>query len=184
MTHMTAATTEHAESGPAQVARGRVLPPTRNTPRKRALLEILDGADGFLSAAELHRRLRAHLAPQGLKVGIATVYNHLRSLAQFGAVDTLHGDVGQTRYWLRRRDAHHHYLVCRSCGKTLEIVADPVENWADALGATVGFREVTHTLEMSGLCDRCTVPDARTDMQGHPSRISSPRGQRTNSPSV
>jgi Fe2+ or Zn2+ uptake regulation protein len=86
-----------------------VLPPTRKTPRKRALLEILDGAVGFLSAAELHRRLRAHLAPQGLKVGIAYVYNHLRSLALFGAADTLRGDVAvcfapEDRAYLERRE--------------------------------------------------------------------------------
>ena len=83
-------------------------------------------------------------------MGITTVYNQLRRLADTGAVDTLHGDDGETRYWLPRRDAHHHYLVCRSCGRALEIVADPVEEWADAVGATVGFREVTHTFELFG----------------------------------
>jgi len=170
MTHLTAARSGHADFGPSQTARGRAngrrLQRTRNTPRKRALLEVLVGADGFLSAAELHSRLRTHLAPQGLRVGITTVYNQLRRLAESGAVDTLHGDDGETRYWLPRRDAHHHYLVCRSCGRALEIVADPVEEWAEAVGAMVGFREVTHTLELSGLCDRCTGADSTTDRQG------------------
>jgi Fe2+ or Zn2+ uptake regulation protein len=46
-----------------------------NTPCKRALLEVLEGADGFLSAAELHGRLSADSAPQGLRAGITTVYN-------------------------------------------------------------------------------------------------------------
>ena len=80
---------------------------------------------GFSTAAELHGRLSVHLAPQGLRMGIATVYSQLRRLAQSGAVDTLHGGDGETRYWLSRRDAHHHHLVCRSCGRALEIVADP-----------------------------------------------------------
>jgi Fur family transcriptional regulator, ferric uptake regulator len=137
----------------------RVLKRTLNTPRKRALLGVLEGADGFRGAAELHRRLCAHLAPQGLRVGIATVYNQLRRLAESGAVDALLGDEGETRYWLARRDSRHHYLVCRSCGRTLEIVADPVEEWAEALGATFGFRDVSHTFELFGLCERCANPD-------------------------
>jgi hypothetical protein len=65
MTHMTATRTEHADFGPAQIARGggkgRVLQRTLDAPRKRALLEVVGGgADGFLSAAELHRRLCAY----------------------------------------------------------------------------------------------------------------------------
>jgi Fur family ferric uptake transcriptional regulator len=128
---------------------------TRDTPRKRALLEVLEGADGFLSAADLHVRLSAYLGSQGMRIGIATVYSQLRMLAQSGFVDTLRGEDGQTRYWLPRRDAHHHYLVCRSCGRTLEFVADAIEKWADELGATVGFHDITHTLELFGLCEGC-----------------------------
>jgi Fur family transcriptional regulator, ferric uptake regulator len=170
MKHVTAAPTEHADFHPSQVARGRGnvrgLKRTRNTPRKRALLEVLEGADGFLSAAELHDRLCAYLAPQGLRVGIATVYNQLRGLAQCGAVDTFLGDDGDTRYWLTRQGSRHHYLVCRSCGKAVEIVADPVERWADTLGANFGFRDITHIFELFGLCDRCADPDSKTDIKG------------------
>ena len=92
MTDMTAAGIGHADFGPAQVARGRGngrLPQRRlNTPRRRAFLEVLEGADGFLSVVELYGRLCAYLAPQGLRVGIATVYNQVRGLAESGAVGT------------------------------------------------------------------------------------------------
>jgi len=176
---MTAARAEHVDFGPAQTAAGggnsRVLQRTLNTPRKRALLEVLEGADRFLSAAEIHDLLCAYLAPQGLRVGIATVYSQLRRLAQSSAVDTLHGDDGQTRYWLPRRDTHHHYLVCRSCGRALEIVADQVEEWADSLGPIVGFREITHTFELFGLCDRCADSDTRAKVPSQP-RISEDAG--------
>lgn len=161
----------------AEQGRGRVLVRSRNTPRKRALLEVLEAADGFLSAAELHDRLRAHLAPLGLRVGITTVYQQLRALAGTGRLDTLRGDDGETRYWLPRRRSHHHYLVCRACGRALEIVAEPVEDWADKLGATLGFREITHTFELFGVCDRCADPDPDTDGRGRPVRRSPVRAQ-------
>lgn len=159
MTHMTALERPPGEMHPdrAELERATRGEParTRNTPRKRALLEVLRAADGFLSTAELHDRLRAHLASQGLRVGITTVYNQLRALADAGRVDTLQGDDGETRYWLPRDHNHHHYLVCRSCRRALEVVADPVEQWADTLGETLGFRDVTHNFELFGLCDRC-----------------------------
>ena len=181
MTQMTSTRAESVDFGPLQLERGRtrrrVLERTRNTPRKRALLEVLEVADGFLSAAELHRRVCSYLVPQGLRVGIATVYSQLRSLAQSGAVDTLHGDDGETRYWLPRGDAHHHYLVCRSCGRALEIVAGPVEEWDEAVGATVGFREVTYTLELFGLCDRCAERHARSERHNDGGRGWSSRDQ-------
>jgi hypothetical protein len=67
--------------------------------------------------------------------------------------------------------------VCQSCGKAVEIVADPVEEWANALGVTFGFREVTHTFELFGLCDRCADPDSGRDIQGYPGRSSFSRDQ-------
>jgi Fur family transcriptional regulator, ferric uptake regulator len=170
MSHMATAEPVRSDVGadrPGQ-RRGRALVRSRNTPRKRALLEVLEAADGFLSAAELHDRLRVHLAPLGLRVGITTVYQQLRVLAGTGALDTLRGDDGETRYWLPRRRSHHHYLVCRACGKALEIVAEPVEDWADNLGATLGFRDLTHTFELFGVCDRCADRDPVTDRQGRP----------------
>jgi Fur family transcriptional regulator, ferric uptake regulator len=147
---------------------GRHAAKTRDTPRKRALLEVMENADGFLSAAELHERIRAHLAPRGLRVGITTVYNQLRRLADTSVVDTLHGDDGETRYWLPRQARHHHYLVCRSCGLAVEVVAEPVESWADAFGVTAGFRDVSHTFELYGLCERCGDPvsQARNGTRG------------------
>jgi Fur family transcriptional regulator, ferric uptake regulator len=129
---------------------------TRETPRKRALLAVLGAADGFLSVPELHRQLRAELESQGIRIGIATVYSQLRRLVEAGAVDVLLGDDGESRYWLPRREAHHHYLLCRSCGRAVEIVAAPVEEWADRLATELGFDDVTHSFEMYGMCPSCT----------------------------
>ncbi|GAA2109318.1 hypothetical protein [Streptomyces synnematoformans] len=32
---------------------------------------------------------------------------------------------------------------------------DVVECWAERLAATAGFADIEHTLELSGVCDRC-----------------------------
>lgn len=181
MAHLAFAGHEHTDSGangPTEMSHGASPRRTRNTPRKRAMLEVLEAAERFLSAAELHDRLSAHLAPQGLRIGLATVYNQLRTMSDSGKLDTLYGDDGEARYWLPRHDAHHHYLVCRSCGGALEVEADPVEEWAARLEATVGFRDVTHNFELFGLCDRCTEDGPRRRRQVPRAGQSSPPSRR------
>jgi Fur family transcriptional regulator, ferric uptake regulator len=182
MAHVAVVGPERAEAGATRNGHGGLPRRTRNTPRKRALLEVLETAEKFLSAAELHDCLCAYLAPQGLRVGIATVYNQLRGMTDSGKLDTLYGEDGEARYWLPRRDTHHHYLVCRSCRRALEIESLPVEEWAASLGATVGFSDVTHNLEFFGLCDRCADHNPRKGPQGSPAGRSSPShrpGQRS-----
>ena len=49
---------------------------------------------------------------------------------------------------------HHHHLVCRACGKTVEVDGPAVERWADKVSAEHGFTDVSHTLEIFGLCSR------------------------------
>jgi Fur family ferric uptake transcriptional regulator len=46
--------------------------------------------------------------------------------------------------------------VCRACGKTVEVDGPAVERWADKVSAEHGFTDVSHTLEIFGLCSDCS----------------------------
>jgi Fur family ferric uptake transcriptional regulator len=52
-------------------------------------------------------------------------------------------------------DAHHHHLVCRACGATVEVTGPAVETWAEQVAAEHGFRDVSHTVEVFGTCPAC-----------------------------
>jgi Fur family ferric uptake transcriptional regulator len=52
---------------------------------------------------------------------------------------------------------HHHHLVCRGCGTTVEVEGPAVERWADKLAADHGFTDVSHTVEIFGTCPRCAA---------------------------
>ena len=52
-------------------------------------------------------------------------------------------------------ESHHHHLVCRNCGTTVEIEGSSVERWAEAMAKEFHFREVGHTVELFGLCAQC-----------------------------
>jgi len=122
----------------------------RSTRQRRAIGEALQRADDFQSAQEIHDALRR----AGDKVGLATVYRTLQAMADAGEVDVLHGAAGETTY-RRCSPDHHHHLVCRSCGRTVEIVAPTVEAWARTVAAEHDFAEVGHTVELHGLCADC-----------------------------
>lgn len=123
------------------------LKPTR---QRRAVSETLETLEEFRSAQEIHEAL----ARRGERVGLSTVYRTLTALAEAGEVDVLRVEDGEARY--RRCSArHHHHLVCRSCGATVEVEGAAVERFASAVADQHGYSEVSHTLEIFGTCPEC-----------------------------
>ncbi len=126
-------------------------PVPRQTRQRMAVAHLLDGLDEFKSAQQIHDLLRS----QGDSVGLTTVYRSLQALADSGAVDLLVNDDGETVYRKCSTD-HHHHLVCRRCGTTVEIAGPALETWADRIAAENGFTDVSHTFEIFGCCSECS----------------------------
>lgn len=130
----------------------------RMTRQREAIWRTLREEDRFMSAQGVHELL----SRSGSNVGLATVYRNLQALAESGAVDVLRQEGSETQLF-RYCDAeqHHHHLVCRSCGNTVEIAAENVEQWAAATAADYGFTAVSHSLEIYGLCAQCSAHQAK-----------------------
>ena len=124
--------------------------PQRQTKQRTAIAEILAEVDDFRSAQQLHDDLRH----RGVAVGLTTVYRCLQSLTAAGEIDFLVNDEGETVY-RKCSVEHHHHLVCRSCGATVEIAGPTVERWAHSVAADHGYADVSHTMELFGLCPKC-----------------------------
>lgn len=124
------------------------MKPTR---QQLAVAQALGTVDGFTSAQQLHEVLRQ----QGQSVGLTTVYRHLQALADTGEVDLLRTDDGESVYRRCAAPDHHHHLVCRSCGATVEVTGPVVESWAASVAKEHGFRDVSHTVEVFGTCASC-----------------------------
>ncbi|CAB4945666.1 unannotated protein [freshwater metagenome] len=122
----------------------------RNTWQKDAVKHALGEATGFVSAQELHLVLRNH----GSTIGLATVYRALADLAANGEADSLQSQEGELLYRACTTE-HHHHLICKNCGKTVEIEAHEVEAWAEKVAKQHGFREPSHTVEIFGVCEDC-----------------------------
>lgn len=123
---------------------------TRRTRQRTAVSDLLDELPEFRSAQQIHQMLR----DQGSTVGLSTVYRTLQTLADAGQVDVLRTDDGESVY-RRCSNSHHHHLVCRSCGRTVEVEGPTVEHWAASVAAQHGYTDPTHTVEIVGTCSDC-----------------------------
>lgn len=124
--------------------------PRRQTRQRKAVDEVLAELAEFRTAQQIHEELRL----RGGSVGLTTVYRRLQALADAGELDAIRVADGETAY-RRCSDGHHHHLVCRVCGRTVEVSGPAVEKWADAVAQRHGFREVSHDLEIFGTCESC-----------------------------
>lgn len=124
----------------------------RPTKQRAAVSAVLDELEEFRSAQDLHALLRQ----RGENVGLTTVYRTLQALADAGEVDVLRADDGEAVY-RRCSSGHHHHLVCRHCGRTVEVEGPAVERWADRVASEHGFVEVSHTIEVFGTCAACAT---------------------------
>jgi Fur family ferric uptake transcriptional regulator len=126
----------------------------RNTRQAQAIEQALGAADGFRTAQDLFTEIRG----SGERIGLTTVYRHLALLAETDRADVVHTADGEAQYRLcgprdsSNPDEHHHHIVCRVCGRSVEVSGPEVEAWADRVAASAGFTDITHTVELFGLC--------------------------------
>jgi Fur family ferric uptake transcriptional regulator len=141
----------------------------RSTKQRAAVSALLDRLDDFRSAQEIHEELRRC----GDGIGLTTVYRTLQNLADSGEVDVLRTGSGEAVYRRCESAEHHHHLVCRRCGATVEIEGAEVEEWANAIAARYGFADLSHTAEIFGVCSGCSA--SRDESSGSADQGQRPR---------
>lgn len=145
----TAATTSALKPGilPAIIERLRERG-MRMTKNRERVFQALAAMDRPVSADEV--RQKAGLAASDL----VTVYRNLEALEVVGVLQRILLENGTQLFELTAPDEHFHHLVCRIChhaerldlclGKQLSEVAQKK-----------GFQEVTHIIEVHGVCEDC-----------------------------
>jgi Fur family ferric uptake transcriptional regulator len=121
----------------------------RNGPARIAVIELLDGENCCVSAADVHESLSE-------RVGLASVYRVLESLQAVGLLRRVDVGDGIARYEpLRESGEHHHHLVCTGCGK-VEAFDDPaLERAIRRVEAKSGYVVEQHDVVLQGACDTC-----------------------------
>ena len=122
----------------------------RNTWQKTAVLDELSNTEEFVSAQELHQKI----SQSGKKLGLTTVYRALTEMVEQGLADSLSLSDGEMRYRICTPE-HHHHLICRVCGKTVEFDLPGFEELAQSVAVQNSFTELSHEIELFGICKDC-----------------------------
>jgi Fur family ferric uptake transcriptional regulator len=126
-------------------------PLSRRRARQRAaVLTLLKETQGFRTVREIHASLRE----RGEPVRLATLTRALGILVEQREVDVVRSDNGDCLFRSCGRE-HHHHLMCRSCGRAVEVRGPDVETWTQRIAEQHGFTDVGHSLEMIGRCSEC-----------------------------
>jgi Fur family ferric uptake transcriptional regulator len=123
----------------------------RNTKQREEVWRALEQTAEFVSAQELHQKLRN----TGSTIGLATVYRTLNSLAEDGSADAL--SMEGSNLYRACSPGHHHHLICRVCAATTEIEAGEVEEWAKAIASRHGYLKPQHIVDIFGTCPHCSL---------------------------
>ena len=122
----------------------------RLTAPRRALAALIESRAGHFTADELLGESRR----RRLGVTRATIFRSLDVLADLGAVERLDLPSGEHAF-VACEPAHHHHVVCSSCGRSTGVVDHGIERIADEIGRETGYRIDAHRLELFGLCPSC-----------------------------
>lgn len=120
-------------------------------PRSAIVDAVLRHARPF-SAEELVAELSE--APEGPRIGRATVYRTLEVLAAIDVLTRVVQPDGHPIY-IWGTPGHRHHLLCEHCGKTVTFTACPIDDLVRDLTKSTDFEIHDHVLEVFGICPSC-----------------------------
>jgi Fe2+ or Zn2+ uptake regulation protein len=124
------------------------------TNQRQLLLKLMRDAEGHIDAKELYRRASA----KDESISPATVYRTLNLFKELGLVDEMR--LGKVRcYYEVRQSSEHQHLVCKGCGKVMEIQNPYFNKLVGAVRKEHGFRVTKAELYLEGYCPECEDED-------------------------
>lgn len=122
----------------------------RVTQPRRHLLEVLEQADRPYSAEELLSK-----AESG-SLDLVTIYRNMTIFAEHGLVQVIQLESGKQLFELHVDGDHHHHIICRECHDTVRLDLC-FGGELEKLAKSCGFSELNHTIEVFGLCAKCSA---------------------------
>ena len=127
----------------------------RYTDQRRRLIEILARAGSPVALPDILRGRRG--------LAQSSVYRNLADLEQAGVVRRVMVDDEHGRYELTEDlTEHHHHLICSNCGRVQDLpmpatFEHTMDRTLDGLARQAGFAEVSHRLDLIGVCRDCAA---------------------------
>ncbi len=123
---------------------------SKTRPKIQILME-LSRAKKPLSVHEIHGRMDS-------SCDVSTIFRSMTQFKEKNLIQEVNLDEGFVRYELiHATDSHHHHhhVRCRLCGDIQNLEKCDLTAFEKAI-AKLGFREMEHRLEFTGICSRCS----------------------------
>jgi Fur family transcriptional regulator, ferric uptake regulator len=121
---------------------------------RRAIIQMVCSSHTVLSAVDIQKKL----SERKIDINKTTVYRELACLLKHDIIKEVHLKSGITHYESAYH-SHHHHLSCLNCGRVEDIDTNSLEKDMKTLEKQAkqkGFTVKRHTVELYGLCPRCT----------------------------
>ena len=119
---------------------------------RRSVVRHLGRQSCCQSAQEIHDGIR----DDGGRVGIASVYRALDTLAELQLVQRIELGDGVARFEPAQPNGeHHHHLVCDDCGRVEPFTDAGLEHALDSVAGRLGVSLEAHDVVLRGPCDDC-----------------------------
>lgn len=126
------------------------------TAQRSIIFEVLDeNSDKHLSTEDVHELVKC----KNPHMGIATIYRTLQLFEEIGLVFKHNFDDGFSRYQILppgSDEVHqHHHLLCKKCGKIIEVKEDLMNSLEDIIEKQYNFEILNHVVIFTGICSQC-----------------------------
>jgi Fur family transcriptional regulator, ferric uptake regulator len=123
----------------------------KRTQQRDTILQTFLKSEHHLNVDELIDLVRA-IDPA---IGHSTVYRTVNILLECGVAQEVRLGDDIRRIEPVRQDEHHDHLICVKCGRTMEFFDGSLEVAQILAASKQGFKPLTHTLKIYGLCPDC-----------------------------
>ena len=124
----------------------------RLTPQRMMVLEAIENSHDHVSAEEIHAQAKTKYP----YLNISTVYRTLELLKEKGLVAET--DLGGGRFLYHPvGKAQHHHLVCRKCGRVMDVDINVLDKLREELKSQHKFNAELEHIAVFGTCERCNT---------------------------
>lgn len=123
----------------------------RVTAPRRAVAELVASREGHFRAADLIEAARL----DSLDIGRATIFRSLDLFTELEVLERIDLPTGDHAYVACEPRAHHHHIVCESCGRVAEVQDAGLAAAVEHIQARTGWQVETHRFELYGQCPTC-----------------------------
>jgi Fur family ferric uptake transcriptional regulator len=123
----------------------------RDTPQRELILDAFLRREEHLSAEQLYDIVKKH----DPSIGQATVYRVLKIICEAGLAREVDFGDGVMRYEHCYNHPHHDHMICKGCGKTVEVLDSVIEELQKRVADSLGFELTDHEMYLYGFCGDC-----------------------------